>query len=399
MLRQDIFDCQPVVKPQSKNLGPPRLLKKPLLEYFNERVENHVDNDPTLADHNDQQLLYGISSEKLIANQEIACLDTKLVKARAAWGEEKRLMDERWQAATMKQDEIFKRIPQFNNYYKDLFVRRDRARTQFQKETERIAAVERELRAKNKEIDKLEEIREMSDNRLLRFTIFKTYLQRAKEMSQGEYGDIKDLIDRYAILANGRDTLIKDSENFRESVMKRQRSLDNDVLLKSNEILAYRNFLTEMLEYDTILREKVFWLEDGLSRIKVTAAQRTLVIGQIKMAIHNVYKQIVTVLHRHVNLKPEDTLGQLADIRISITEISRLSHDIRRMLKAAHMTARQEAEARNKLLKAQEERQRKVDKLLNKTHKNVFELFNISTRKSQQMNISKLFFPPKPVLR
>ncbi|OXA50468.1 Coiled-coil domain-containing protein 42A [Folsomia candida] len=262
-------------------------------------------------------------------------------------------MDERWQAATMKQDEIFKRIPQFNNYYKDLFVRRDRARTQFQKETERIAAVERELRAKNKEIDKLEEIREMSDNRLLRFTIFKTYLQRAKEMSQGEYGDIKDLIDRYAILANGRDTLIKDSENFRESVMKRQRSLDNDVLLKSNEILAYRNFLTEMLEYDTILREKVFWLEDGLSRIKVTAAQRTLVIGQIKMAIHN----------------------------------------------AAHMTARQEAEARNKLLKAQEERQRKVDKLLNKTHKNVFELFNISTRKSQQMNISKLFFPPKPVLR
>src|SRR5687768_12997542 len=113
--------------------------------------------------------------------------------------------------------------------------------------------------------------------------------------------------------------------------------------MQSNEILAYRNYLSELLEYDSVLREKVFWLEDGLIRIKTTSAQRTMIIGQIRMAIHNLYRSICRSLHRHANLNSEDTLGQLIDIRLSIKEITRLSLDVKRMLKAAQITAKEEA--------------------------------------------------------
>lgn len=88
---------------------------------------------------------------------------------------------------------------------------------------------EDEIKQKYKEIQLLREIRDKSETRLENFSIFKSYLNRGKEASRGEYESIKDLIDRYMTLSNARDMLMTMTDNFRDNITRQQKALENDV--------------------------------------------------------------------------------------------------------------------------------------------------------------------------
>jgi len=72
--------------------------------------------------------------------------------------------------------------------------------------------------------------------------------------------------------------------------------------MKANEVLAYHNFLSELMDYQMTLKDQVLRLEDSLLRIKTTAARRTLVIGQIKMSIRNLYLSVCKQMRRHAKV-------------------------------------------------------------------------------------------------
>ncbi|CAL8136870.1 unnamed protein product [Orchesella dallaii] len=146
-----------------------------------------------------------------------------------------------------------------------------------------------------------------------------------KEASQGEYGDLREIIVRYAVLAEARSFLMNRTDSTRETVARRSKALERDVLMNTNEVLAYRNFLTELVD-----------------------SQQTL---------HN---QVFKHMHRNARITPEDTLGQLVDIGISVREMYMLAKDIKHMLKVAYVTEESEAAAREKQRRKEEERQKKI---------------------------------------
>jgi len=82
-------------------------------------------------------------------------------------------------------------------------------------------------------------------------------------------------------------------------------------------------------------------------------------------------------------IPPEDTLGQLADIRISVGEMRKLSRDIKHMLKAASMAAELEAKARERARLKAEERSRKLARLNKGAISNPREVFGLPARKSE----------------
>lgn len=314
----------------------------------------------------------------------MACLDNQLVRARLTWKEERKVLAQRWDNAIAKHQQVQESIPKFNGYYKDGFAKRERAQQSEAREREQCNEKNRELRRLQKEKTKLEEVKRDQDNRLDKFSIFKYYLDQVKHSSQGEYGDVREIIDRYAILADARNNLHTRTEFTRESVQRRQKALERDILMKSNEVLAYRNFLSELMDYQNSLHEQVLRLEDNLLRIKTTAAQRTLIIGQIKMAIRNLYLQVCKHMHRNARITPEDTLGQLVDIKISVKEMYTLAKDIKHMLRNAYLSAQAEAAAQEKQKRLIEERQRKLDKLGKRGIVDPRELFGLQRRESMK---------------
>lgn len=339
----------------------PNILSKSLGGYYFDRFEDKV--NPYRKLFNSSRIFYAPASEFSLIRQELACLENQLVRARNVWADERKVIAQRWDAAIAKHHLVQENIPKFNGYYKDGFTKRDRAIQSQLREREQCEQKNREIRRLIKEKRRLEDIKSEQDTRLEKFSIFKTYLAKVKESSQGEYGDLREIIDRYAILAEARNNLLGRTESTRDTVQRRQKALERDILMKSNEVLAYRNFLSELMDYQNALHEQVNQLEDNLLRIKTTAAKRTLIIGQIKMAIRNLYLQVCKHMHRSAKITPEDTLGQLMDIRISVREMYKLAKDIKHMLRNAYLTAEAEARAREKQKKKLADRQKRLDKL------------------------------------
>lgn len=352
--------------------------------YINFAFPCHSPNIRTFSRFKEQfsKIYYAPASEFAVLRHELACLDNALVKARLEWKTEREALNKRWEEAIAKHGIVQDNIPKFNGYYKDSFAKRDRALHQQAREREQCDLKDLELRRLHKEMHNLERIKAEQDSRLEKFSIFKTYLEQVKVSSQGEYGDLREIIDRYAVLAEARNNLMTRTESTRESVQRRQKALERDILMKSNEVLAYRNFLSELMDYQNSLHEQVLRLEDNLIRIKTTAAQRTLIIGQIKMAIRNLYLQVCKHMHRNARITPDDTLGQLLDIRISVREMYKLAKDIKHMLRNAYLTAEAEAAAREKQKRKNSERRRRLEKLGKRGKIDPRELFGLRKRTS-----------------
>lgn len=119
------------------------------------------------------------------------------------------------------------------NCNQDSLAKRDRALLQEQKERQQITAKEREIRRLEKEREVLMGVRDEMESRLDKFSIFKLYLERVKEASQGEYGDLREIIDRYAVLAEARSSLMNRNDSCRNTIQRRLKALENDIVVSS----------------------------------------------------------------------------------------------------------------------------------------------------------------------
>jgi arginyl-tRNA--protein-N-Asp/Glu arginylyltransferase len=102
-----------------------------------------------------------------------------------------------------------------------------------ERERAQILDKDRDTRRILKEVDKLKEVKANVEHRLEKFSVFRSYLERTKESSKGEYKDIRELMDRYGVLAEARGTLMAKNKHFRDSIALRQRALEKDIVVRT----------------------------------------------------------------------------------------------------------------------------------------------------------------------
>ncbi len=78
-----------------------------------------------------------------------------------------------------------------------------------------------------------------------------------------------------------------------------------------------------------------------------------------------------------MQLPPSDTIGQIADIGISVKEMSKLSRNIKQLLRTAFAVSEAEKSERLRERKKEEERQRRIDKYSKKGAGNLRDLLQI----------------------
>jgi len=195
---------------------------------------------------------------------------------------------------------------------------------------------ERELKKqKDKEIDRVKEEtdthagqKDKLNKKLDRYTVFHSYMDKCLEAGE-EFGEIRDIIARWDTLkATHQDLLERDQKN-QDRIEKQRQDLMKYMEEKENQVLNYNNQLSGLqTRLDLAQSDAVKW-ESAWNHIKNTAAKKTLLLGRIKMATHNLYQLVKS--HQNQVDELEDTTEQLSQIQIFVQDLSQITTEIKKM--------------------------------------------------------------------
>ncbi|XP_071790704.1 coiled-coil domain-containing protein 42 homolog [Asterias amurensis] len=194
---------------------------------------------------------------------------------------------------------------------------------------------ERELRkSKEKEIfrllDEKKDLQGSKDKllgRLNKHKIYHRYLERTLEAAE-EFHEIREIIARYETLVATHSDLLDKAHRTQDAVEKERGALVKFTEEKNNEILHYNNKLAQLqTRLDRAQSEAVKW-ESQWTHIKNTAAKKTLLLGRIKMATHNLFQ----LVNKHLKQQTvaEDTADQLNRIQMFIMDLTQITTEIKR---------------------------------------------------------------------
>ncbi|XP_013381622.1 coiled-coil domain-containing protein 42 homolog [Lingula anatina] len=194
---------------------------------------------------------------------------------------------------------------------------------------------------KEKDIDKLREEtsefakqREKLQTKLEKHVIFQKYLDKVLETSE-EFSEIREVIARYATLTATHEDLLERDQANQEKIEKMRQDLMKYTEDKHNEILGYNNRLSSLqTRLDKAQSAAVKW-ESKWTHIKNTAAKKTLILGQIKMATHNLFMLVNKHQKQGQTEMTEDTNEQLNKIQTFIQDLTQITTEIKRSEAAA----------------------------------------------------------------
>nr|XP_054773629.1 coiled-coil domain-containing protein 42 homolog [Lytechinus pictus] len=169
--------------------------------------------------------------------------------------------------------------------------------------------------------------------RLNKHKLFHRFLERTLESAE-EFHEIREVIARHETLVATHRDLVEKANRTQDAVEKEKARLGKFTEEKNNEILHYNNQLaTLQTQLDTAQSEAVKW-ESVWTHIKNTAAKKTLLLGRIKMATHNLF-QLVSRHAKTASLGTENTLEQLTKIQTFIMDLTQITTEIKRAEVAA----------------------------------------------------------------
>jgi len=149
----------------------------------------------------------------------------------------------------------------------------------------------------------LEVERDRLRKRIEKYEIYHTALEKVLDLSE-EFSEHREIMTRWdTLVANLRD--LKVSELRNQATIEREKGkFSKHMEDRSNEMLSCNNKLAQLqTRLDKAQSESVCW-ESRWTHIQNTAAKRTLLLGKIKHATHNLYQLIIR--HSRCDIEDDD---------------------------------------------------------------------------------------------
>jgi len=195
------------------------------------------------------------------------------------------------------------------------------------------ASEERELkRNKCKEIERLREDtqvilkqREHLQGKVLKHSIYQKYMDKALESAEN-FTEVREIIDRFDTLVATHTELLEGAQQNQEEVDEQKGALVKYTEEKNNEILSYNNMLATLQTRLDQAQSRFHKWESCWNHIKNTAAKKTLLLGKVKMATHNMYGLILGH-QRSDDVEVETAFEQLQKIQQFVLDLSQITAD------------------------------------------------------------------------
>ncbi|KAL5477714.1 hypothetical protein EMCRGX_G024549 [Ephydatia muelleri] len=297
-----------------------------LEDYFKTTFENRL-----LVKMPEQEADHLTPATRLLEKKrEMAEVEQALAAQKEEFQMKMETLQQRRDELQRKEQKLKESLLKFDKFLKENDLKRARALKKAKNEQDLCRQKDREIEKLVQEIEELNVTGRKQKSKLKKYTIYRQFLEKVVEQSD-EFDETQEIISRYETLKQTREDLLDREHRNQDSIETERTDLIKFTEERTNEILGYNN---ELANLQTILEEvqseTVKW-ESEWARIQTTAAKKTLLLGQIKMATHN----LLTLMYKHLQKKmpPSEagqTLLQLEKVQTFIKDLTEITNEIKR---------------------------------------------------------------------
>ncbi|KAL2079895.1 hypothetical protein ACEWY4_023688 [Coilia grayii] len=288
-------------------------------DYFRVIFEEGILNVPV-----NRQNLRTSAMRFLEKRQELDHADASLQSKRNEFEVVREKIRERREKLNKNEEKAKEALLKFDRFIKDNDAKRSRGVKKAELQKAVVAQKEKELEDLKKEYSILLSKRDQLSNRVTRATVYHVFLTTLMKMSK-KFEDITHLIGRFDTLLATRDQLLEQGKGAETHAERQHVELRRYVSEQSSVLLQLNNTLSKLqTELDTILAQACK-LENTWNNIQSTAAKETLLLGQVKFGILNLYHVVGAETGEEDGVQVEDSVNQLEKIHVFIQDLTDIS--------------------------------------------------------------------------
>ncbi|KAJ3192556.1 hypothetical protein HK101_006323 [Irineochytrium annulatum] len=237
--------------------------------------------------------------------REMNQVQANLEKKRVEFAKRMEECREKQEELRAKQKQIRDRVTKFEKFLKENDAKRQRANLKAQTEKKLREQKVTERRKQEQELGALshtlgdEQVKSENILKLIKkYQIYERYLQSVVDVLPPDYLDvnephINDILMRYKTLVETNEDLIRTVQQSQDGIEHEAAKLAELIKEKNDQILVYNSKLGTQQKRLDILKLESAYIEQKLEERDNTGKERMRMLGETKLAIHNIYERIV----------------------------------------------------------------------------------------------------------
>ncbi|NXI70490.1 CC42M protein, partial [Anseranas semipalmata] len=267
------------------------------------------------------------SMRLLLKRREVAEVERALQTQREEFQQRTERLAQRRQQLGQREEQLRDVALKFDAFLKALAVRRERALRRAGEEQARVARQGAEAARLRQELEGLLQRREHLGQRLQSLQVFGEYL-RGVLATMGQFQDVPSMLAHFGALLGVWAALLQQVEAGQERLAQDRAQLQqyreeagSELLRGHEEVLQLRARL-EAAHHD-VLRGESRW-----TQIQSAATQKTLLLGQIRMAVLNLFQLATKHLKVPRDVALEDTEAQMDAVLLCMQDLAAICAEL-----------------------------------------------------------------------
>ncbi|NWI27988.1 CC42M protein, partial [Sula dactylatra] len=261
------------------------------------------------------------STRLLLKRREVAEVERMLQSQREEFRQTMEHLEQRRQQLGQQKEQLQDVILKFDAFLKASAARQERALQQADDERARAAGQGAEAARLHQELTGLLQHREHLARCLRSLRGFRDYLQGVLAR-MGQFQDVPAMLAHFGVLAGARAALAQQAEARQERLAQGWARLRQYQEEAGSKLLRTTNELTQLRAQLEAARHDVLQGESHWAHMQSTATQKTLLLGQIKLAVLNLFQLATAWLKVPVDVALEDTEAQLDTVLLCMQDMA-----------------------------------------------------------------------------
>ncbi|OPJ74711.1 coiled-coil domain-containing protein 42B [Patagioenas fasciata monilis] len=263
------------------------------------------------------------STRVLLKRREAAEVERELQRQRGEFGQRMELLGQRRQQLCQRKDQLQDVILKFNAFLQASAVRRERVL-----QRARAAGRENDAARLLQELEGLQQHRERLVQQTESLHHFSDYLQDVVART-GQFQDVPAMLAHFAVLARARATLAQEAAAGQEQLAQGRAQLQRYQEETDSELLRTRDELARLRARLEAARIEVLQEESRWAQIQSAATQRMLQLGQIKLAVLNLFQLVTAQFKVPMDVALENTEAQLDMVLLCMQDLADICTELR----------------------------------------------------------------------
>ncbi|KAK2538120.1 hypothetical protein Q9966_005881 [Columba livia] len=265
------------------------------------------------------------SARVLLKRREVVEVERGLQRQREEFGQRMELLEQRRQRLCQRKDQLQDVILKFNAFLQASAVRRERALQRAVRA--RVAGQENEAARLFRELEALRQHRERLLQQTQSLRRFGDYLQDVVART-GQFQDVPAMLAHFVALAGARAALAQEAAAGQERLAQRRAQLQQYRQETDSELLRTRDELARLRARLEATRIEVLQEESRWAQIQRAATRRTLQLGQIKLAVLNLFQLVTAQFRVPMDVALENTEAQLDMVLLCMQDLAAICAEL-----------------------------------------------------------------------